>query len=83
MTFSVSGDMTLRPGSSVALDVPGSAGTSLGVFAAVASDPSTERRCVGSGLSLGGGPDFVIRPCRSVVDARLSFCSYAWGQCRS
>jgi len=31
----------------------------------------------------GGGPDFVIRPGRSVVDARLSFCSYAWGQCRS
>jgi hypothetical protein len=31
MAFSVSGDMTFRPGPSVSLDVPGSAGTSAGV----------------------------------------------------
>lgn len=50
MQFSVSDDMTLWLRSSVSLDVPGSAGTSLGLSAAVASGPSTESGCVGSGL---------------------------------
>lgn len=48
MKSSVSGDMTSRPRSSVSVDAPGAAGTSLRISAAVASDPSTERRCVGS-----------------------------------
>lgn len=49
MKFSVSDDMTLRLRSLVSLDVPGSAGTSLG-YLRLAYDPSTESRCVGSGL---------------------------------
>ena len=48
MKSSVSGDMTLRPRPSVSLD-----GASPGVSAAVASDPSTESRCVGSGVFSG------------------------------
>jgi len=75
--FSVSGDMTLRPGPSVSLDVPGSAGTSTGVLVAGARAVNRVQVCgirtllpatvlvwlVRHGLSVSGRAAIVFLPC--------------------